>query len=225
MLLKELAPIARIRLFREGENLLRGLFVFDDDVSHAPALGLAKIGSVAFEIRADLVLRNVGWSRQSASRLRQYRLAQDLADALLRVRLLIEFFLARLLSEQFDVDDFLEKLAAPLGRLVAKPIELVHPFERGGIVAEGDGAITHLGDDARRHLGGETGGQGPGVGAFGAIERPLVARCAEEDEQDRAVTPRGLHAAGAYYSRGAAASAVGHESCADDSAFGPFPCL
>src|SRR5207302_962994 len=80
------------------------------------------------------------------------------------------------LREQLDVDDLLEQLAPPLDRLVSEPVELIHALERGGVVAQRDRAIAHLGDRARGLLRSEAPGSSGGVRvARLVLERLLVA--------------------------------------------------
>src|SRR5262249_2751917 len=90
-------------------------------------------------------------------------------------------------------------------RLVAQPVELVHPLERRGVVAEGDDAIADLGHALRRLLGREAAGHDPSIASLAAVESLLVASDPEKRNRESERRSKGLrscqsrcHCAGAY---------------------------
>ena len=107
------------------------------------------------EVRLHFGVGDVRGLRRGLPRVLEQRIAEDRAQLLLRLRVLVVALLARLLREELDVDHLLQKLFSPLRRLVSHAIELIHVLQRGDVVTERDRLVA----DAREHFRGLVGGE------------------------------------------------------------------
>jgi hypothetical protein len=107
----------------------------DHDMRDSSPLRFAKLVPVLLVVGPNLGFRDVGGRRQGFACTPEQLVPEDLARSLLRLRPLVETAAPGLAREQLDLDHLFEQLLAAFGRLIAKPLELIHPLERGCVFA------------------------------------------------------------------------------------------
>src|SRR5258708_12176985 len=100
-----------------------------------------KVCVVRLEVSAHFALRNVVGGRRARPCLLEHGVAHDLANLLLRGRVLVVTLLARLICEKHHIDHLAKEFFAAFGSLVTHSVELVHVLKAGYEIAETDRSI------------------------------------------------------------------------------------